>query len=395
MVSHSHRFHTILTGPRSERSKPKAESLLELERLSSRVKHANIGIWICAILLSLYALYVGRNLFMPILVAVFAYLTLRPVIRGMGRMGIPSGIAAGSIMLVMGLSVGTIGYVLSGPAQEILQQIPGSLPEVKDKLGFIFEHLETVNQATEDISDTADQENLTAEEKPVPVEIKQPAWTTTSPLIAGTGNAVSFISIAAVLLFFLMAGGDSVILSVVSILPSFSSKRRFMEVLVGVQDGLSSYLAWVTCINACLGVCIGTAMWALGMPSPLLWGVAAMLLNFIPMVGAMLGIAAVFFVALVNVDHVSYAFIVAGAYAALTGLEGQFITPMLLGKSMRLSSVLVFLSIVVWGWMWGIVGVFLAVPILIAIVMVVEKLEATSPVQEMINGTVGKNVPAD
>ncbi|HBE61586.1 MAG TPA: AI-2E family transporter [Rhodopirellula baltica] len=389
-MSHIHQFHTILTGARPERRREKSDELVAVEQLSKNVRWASFGIWLCAGFLTLYALYIGRNLFMPILVAGFAYLTLRPVVRAMGRIGIPSGVAATAIMLAIATVFGTIGYVLSGPAQDMLQQVPGSMPEVKEKLGFIFDHLETVNQATEDISDTADKENITSEEKPVPVEIKQPAWTTTSPLIAGTGNAVSFVSIAAALLFFLMAAGDSLIVSVVSSLPSFSSKRRFIEVLEGVQDALSSYLAWVTCINACLGVCIGTAMWLLGMPSPLLWGVAAMFLNFIPIVGAMVGIAMVFFVALVSFEHASFAFVVAGTYATLTALEGQFITPTLLGKSMKLSSALVFISIVIWGWMWGMLGVFLAVPILIAVVMVMEKLEATSSMNAMLNGAVGK-----
>ncbi|MEO9592749.1 AI-2E family transporter [Rhodopirellula bahusiensis] len=394
-MSHIHQLHTTLAGPRPKKPPEKVDELKAVEKLTGRLWWISLGIWVCVGLLALYTLYIGRNLFMPILVAGFAYLPLRPVVRAMSRIGIPSGVSAAGIMLVIATIVGTIGYVLSGPAQDMLEQVPGSMPEVKEKLGFIFDHLETVNQATEDISETADAENITAEEKPIPVEVKQPAWTTTSPLIAGTGNAVSFVSIAAALLFFLMAAGDSLVLTVVTALPSFASKRRFIEVLESVQDALSSYLAWVTCNNACLGVCVGTAMWLLGMPSPLLWGVAAMLLNFIPLVGALVGIAMVFFVALVSFEHASFAFVVAGTYATLTTFEGQFITPMLLGKSMKLSSVLVFLSIVIWGWMWGMLGVFLAVPILISVVMVMDKLEATSPVNAMLNGSVGKTAHPD
>ncbi|QDT11923.1 AI-2E family transporter [Planctomycetes bacterium K23_9] len=352
--------------------------------LTTRVGIAAWGIWVCAILLTAYTLYIGRNLFVPVFVALFGYLTVRPIIRASTRIGIPTGVSAAAVMLSLFFIVGGCIYALSGPAQDVLAEVPRSMTDVKTKLSFLFDHLETVNEATEDISKTAQEESVSTEDKPVPVQIKQPAWTTSSPIISGTGNLVSFISIAAVLLYFLMAAGDALICNMMSALPTFGSKRRFIETLENVQDALSSYLAWVTAINAGLGCCIAFAMWMLGMPSPLLWGVAAMLLNFIPIVGALIGIAMVFFVAIVNFDHASYAFIVAGTYLTLTTLEGQFITPMLLGKSMELSSVLVFLSVVVWGWMWGMMGVFLAVPILITVTMISQKTDAMSPLSAML-----------
>lgn len=360
----------------------------ERDLLSHQVGLVASGVWFCAALLTIYTLYIGRNLFVPIAVALFAYLTVRPVIRACSRWGIPTSVSAAGAMLVLCLIVGGGIYLLSGPAQQMLDEVPQSMTDVKAKLGFVFEKIESVNAATEDISDTADEENISVEDEPVPVEIKQPAWTTSSPIIAGTGNFVSFVSIAAVLLYFLMAAGDSLISSMMSALPTFSSKRRFVQIIENVQDALSSYLAWVTAINAGLGVAIAVAMWFLGMPSPLVWGVAAMLLNYIPIVGALCGIVMVFLVALVNFDHVSQAFIVAAAYASLTTLEGQFITPSVLGKSMKLSSVLVFLSVVVWGWMWGMMGVFLAVPILITVTMISEKMTGLGPVSTVLGGSV-------
>ncbi len=355
------------------------QSEKDAELLANRVGLVAGGIWVCAFLLVFYTLYIGRNLFVPVAVALFAYLTVRPIIRAASRIGIPTGISAALVMLSLCFIVGGGMYALSGPAQDMLAEVPQSMTDVKAKLSFVFDQLETVNKATDDISSTAEAESVTTEEKPVPVEIKQPAWTTSSPIIAGTGNIASFLSIASVLLYFLMAAGDTLICSMMSVLPTFASKRQFIEILENVQDGLSSYLAWVTAINACLGVCIAIAMWLLGMPSPILWGVAALLLNFIPIVGALIGIAAVFFVALVNCEHSSYAFFVAGTYMALTVLEGQFITPSLIGKKMELSSVLVFLSVVLWGWMWGMMGVFLAVPILITVTMISQKASRLAP----------------
>lgn len=355
--------------------------------LARRIATLSAGVWFCGALLSLYTLYIGRNLFVPVTVALFAYLTLRPIVRGATKVGIPPAAAATVVMLSLSLMLGILFYLVSGPAQEMLKNAPESMSVAREKLSFVFDRLERVNAATEEIADETGEGDGIVDNEPVPVQIKQSTWTTTSPILAGTGNVLSLISIAFALLYFLMVAGDDLLRNLTSTIPTFSSKRRFVEVVENVQDALSSYLGWVTLINTCLGVVIGLAMWLLQMPSPLMWGVAAMLLNFLPIVGAITGIAAAFFVALVSFEHVSYAFLVAGTYFVLTSLEGQFITPSILGKSMRLSSAVVFLFIVIWGWMWGIAGIFLAVPILLTLVMISEKLEMLAPVSTVIGGS--------
>lgn len=370
-----------------------ADNQVPAKGLERRLVWASSGVWVCALMLITYALYIGRNLFVPIAVAGFAYLTVRPAIRVCTHLRIPPAVSATAIMTAICILLGGGCYMLLTPAKEMLADVPHSLAEAKSKLDFVFKHIETVNQATEDISQAAEDEKLAVDPKPVEVEIKQPVWTKTSPFIAGTGNFVSFLMISGVLLYFLMASGDALIVNLMNALPNFSAKKRFINVINSVQDGLSMYLAWVTLINAALGLAIGLSMWLLGMPSPLLWGVAAMLLNYIPLLGALCGIAMVFFVGLVHFDHASFAFVVAGVYATLTTLEGQIITPALLGRSLRMCSVLVFLSAVVWGWLWGIMGVFLAVPILIAVMMIAEKLEVLAPLAHVL-GTPATERPA-
>ncbi len=364
-----------------------AQAADEEPSLGRRIATLSAGVWFCGGLLTLYTLYIGRNLFVPVAIALFAYLTLRPLVRGATKVGVPPAVAATTVMLSLSLMLGILFYLVAGPAQEMLKDAPHSMSIAREKLSFIFDRLERVNRATEEIAEETGDGEAMVEKEPVPVQIKQSTWTTTSPILAGTGNVLSLVSISLALLYFLMVAGDDLLRNLTSTIPTFSSKRRFVEVIENVQDALSSYLGWVTLINTCLGVVIGLAMWLLQMPSPLLWGVAAMLLNYLPIVGAIIGIATAFFVALVNFEHVSYAFLVAGTYFALTTLEGQFITPSILGKSMRLSSAVVFLFIVIWGWMWGIAGIFLAVPILLTLVMICEKLEMLSPVSAVIGGS--------
>ncbi|MCC9643224.1 AI-2E family transporter [Rhodopirellula sp. JC740] len=335
---------------------------------------------ICAAMLVLYALYYARSLVIPVVTAIVLYLTLRPIVRQGKRWGVPSSIGAIGIIVGILLMLGLGTYVVIEPVKESIADAPQHLAEVKSKLAFITDRLQDVDEATAELAEAErESEADSAREKPVPVEIKQPTWTSGWSYLSGTGNVVSFLTICIALLYFLLATGDDLLRSVMRSLPSFSSRRKLVEVIENVQEGLGSYLAQVSAINAGLGVVVGVAMWILGMPSPILWGVMAFAFNFIPIVGAIAGAGIIFFVALLNFEPAYYAFVVTLVFMTLTSLEGQFITPAILGRSMQISPVLVFLSIVVWGWMWGIMGVFLSVPILIAVRMACEGYDELRP----------------
>lgn len=335
---------------------------------------------ICAFMLVLYALYYARSLIIPVITAIVLYLTLRPIVRQGKRIGIPAAVGAAGILisLLAVLALGT--YLVLQPAQAIAADAPQHMAVVRERLSFLTARLEQVDQATEDLTDTADQDpGAVVEEEPVPVEIRQPDWVSGWSYLSGTGNVISFMTICAALLYFLLAAGDDLLRSVMRSLPDFTARRKLVETIQAVQEGLGSYLAKITIINACLGISVGLAMWLWQMPTPVLWGVMAFAFNFIPIVGAIVGATVIFLVALVAFAPAYYAFAVTGTFLALTSLEGQFITPSILGRTMRISPVLVFISIVFWGWMWGIMGVFLSIPILIATRMACEHYEGLMP----------------
>ncbi|QDT02234.1 pheromone autoinducer 2 transporter [Rubripirellula lacrimiformis] len=344
---------------------------------------------ICAAMLVLYALYFARSLVIPTMTALVLYLTLRPIVRRARRFGIPpvasaTGIIAG-ITLLLGLST----YLVFDPAQQTIANAPEHLSVVKQKLSFVTERLKDVDEATEELAEAEDSaSNDPQEDEPVPVEIKQPSWTSGWTYLSGTGNLVSFVTVCIALLYFLLATGDDLLRSIMHALPDFTARRKLIEVIQNVQEGLGTYLAKISTINACLGVSVGIAMWLLGMPSPVLWGVMAFTFNFIPILGAITGAVIIFVVALVSFDPTYYAFVVAATFLTLTSLEGQFITPVVLGRSMSISPILVFLSIVLWGWMWGIMGVFLSVPILIAARMACEGYDGLQPMAMILGAEV-------
>ncbi len=356
---------------------------------SMREKTGVLSNRICATMLVLYALYYARSLIIPIVFAIVLYLTLRPIVRRAQRFGIASGFSAIGITVGLIFILGLGTYLVLEPAKETIANAPEHLAVVKSKLSFITERLNDVDQATEELAEAeGDTSNKPDEKEPVPVEIKQPSWTSGWNYLSGTGNFVSFLVICIALLYFLLATGDNLLRSVMHALPDFTARRKLVEVIQNVQEGLGSYLAKISAINACLGVSVGIAMWLMGMPSSVLWGVMAFSFNFIPILGAMAGAAIILFVALVSFESTYYAFLVAATFLTITSLEGQFITPAILGRSMSMSPVIVFLSIVLWGWMWGVMGVFLSVPILIAARMACEGYDGLQPLAFILGAEV-------
>jgi len=170
-----------------------------------------------------------------------------------------------------------------------------------------------------------------------------------------------------VLLFFLLASGDVFKFKLVTAMPRLSEKKRALSIWRDVEQDVSVYLRTITIINASLGVVIGLGLYAIGLPNALLWGVMAALLNFIPYIGALVGLSVVSVVAIITFDPLSHAMIAPLVYAASNLTESQFVTPSILGKRLSLNPVVVFVSVIFWGWLWGMPGAMMAVPMLIIV----------------------------
>jgi predicted PurR-regulated permease PerM len=140
----------------------------------------------------------------------------------------------------------------------------------------------------------------------------------------------------------------------------------------------------VAAINAALGTAAGLVFWGLGMPNPALWGALGFVLNFIPYVGAVFTIGITALVAAATFPHLGQAILVPASYLALGTIEGNFVTPHILGKRLVLNPVVIFIGLVFWGWMWGILGALLAIPMLVMVKIICDHIEPLAPLGEFL-----------
>jgi predicted PurR-regulated permease PerM len=332
------------------------------------------------ILLLFYTFYFAAPLLIPIALAILLNLLLSPVVRLLARMHIPQPVGAA---LVLGFALGlfvTAVMLLSDPAQEWMKKAPEGFYQIETKLRMLKEPIKKFQQATDQIekatqlSDEEKPQQVTAVDRP---SISQLVLSSTSGLLAGLGIVV-------VLLYFLLAAGDSFRRKMVSVIPRLHDKKLAVEIMHSVERDISYYLLTVTIINIGLGVVVTLVLMLLGVPNPILWGAMVAILNYAPYIGPAASTIVLTIVGLLSFDSVLEALMVPGSFLLITTVEGQFITPMILGQRLLLSPVAIFLSMILWGWLWGVAGALLAVPLLASLKIVCDNLEPLQPLAEFL-----------
>lgn len=336
------------------------------------------GLFLLAIF---YTIYFLRSLLLPIVLALLLSYLLRPIVRGIAALKIPPMI--GSALLLLSL-VGLIGYgvsFLAAPAAGWLEKAPYSLHQLQQKMLPLKKPIEKVAQASGAI------ENLTAtgnqQTKTPTVEVKQHPLT--DRLMVQTPELIVSALTMLILLYFLLAYDGVFLAKLIKLMPTLSDKKRAVSIAHEIEAQVSRYLLTVTLINCCLGLAVGATVGLLGLPNPLMWGAMVAVLNFVPYLGALTGIICMTLGAVLSFDSFSYALLFPASYFVLATLEGNFVTPMVMGRSLTLNPVLVVLSLTFWGWMWGITGVILAVPILAAFKIFCSHIEPMEPLAEFIS----------
>ena len=313
-------------------------------------------------IMGIYALYFAKDFFMPVVLAFLLTLTLTPIVRFFRKRGVPSAISATLLVVAFGLGVALMGYLISGPVIALFDDAPRIGRELRHRLADIRAPLDRIVAASKQVGDVS---NTTSEPGLQRVVVEQPGILTRAAsnlASAGTSAAITLI-----LALFLLASGTLFYEKIVQSFPLMSDKKRALRVVYDVEREISRYLLTISLINCGLGVAVGLGLWAVGRPDPLVGGVAAALLNFLPYVGALTGIITVGVVSLVSFQSFGYALLAPLFYFACTVLEGQFLTPMIVGRRLELNSVSIFIALAFWTWLWGAIGTLIAVPLLVVI----------------------------
>lgn len=323
------------------------------------------------VLAVLYTLYFAAELIVPILAAMLLAMVLAPLVHGLTRLKIPRLVAAA---LVTALMVGALGWgveSLASPAAEWLQRAPQSLRDLERKLRPVKEPVEQVKQATEQVEKLAgggDQGRT--------VKLKSDFG---SMFVVSAGVLAAQLVVIVFLVFFLLASGDQLVRRMARIPRTRSRRRRLIAVTRRIKRDVAAYLGMITLINTGLGTAAGLAMWALGMPNPALWGALAALLNYIPYAGAFTTMVVVCLVGLLTFDELWRGLLPPAAILILHVLESDLITPLVVGRRLTLPPMIVFLSVTIWTWMWGIAGAMLAVPLLVIFRVAADQVDSLRP----------------
>ncbi len=324
-----------------------------------------------------HTLRVAGDFFLPLMLAFFLSFLLRPLLRILKRAHIPEAVGAALLLIVLvgGLGVGL--FSLATPASEWMAKAPESMTRIETRL-------RALRFPMEQMSRTADQmeRTIAGESRAAPVRaVKSPAWIKHA-LFGGTTAFLSKAIVVIVLLYFLLASGDLFLRKLIKVLPSFKDKKRAVEIAREVENNISTYLFTVTLINIGVGVAVGAGVWMLGMPNPILWGVLACVLTYIPYLGAVVGIGILALASVLVFDDLGHALSVPAVYLVVSFLEGNFVTPLVLGRRLTLNPVVIFVGLLFWFFIWGIPGALLAVPTLAIFKIVCDHVDTLAPLGE-------------
>jgi predicted PurR-regulated permease PerM len=338
------------------------------------------GLFLLALLAVFYA---AREIVLPIVLAFILMLVLRPAMRTLERLRVPRTLGA---LLLISLLFGTIvafATALSGPAASWAAKLPEGVPRLLDHLSFLRPPIEAVRQFLQHAEGYVSGDTKPTGGAPQAPGIGGGLWTT---LFAGTRAFAGGLFETILVLLFLMVSGDTFLRRLVEILPRYSDKRQAIEISQHIEGDISAYLATVSIMNAAVGLATALVMWLCGVGDPILWGAVAFLLNYVPILGPMIGLVTFALAGLLTLDTLWQALLPAALYLIIHLIEGETVTPMLLARRFTLNPVLVVIALIFWYWMWGVPGAILAVPMLAITKIVCDRIRALAAFGHFLEG---------
>jgi predicted PurR-regulated permease PerM len=333
------------------------------------------------------ALYFGREVFIPLSLALVFTALLRPVVRALERLKIPTALAATMVVLTALAALAGAAMAVAAPVQGWAQHAPERMHRAQQKLRRLVHVVDPVADAVNGVTgggSSNDQQkqggssngNGTSPNPGVP-SVGAKLFGMTTSLLAG------FVEVL-LLTWFLLASGDLFLRKLVYVLPVLSEKKRALEVVHETEAVVSRYMLVSLLINIGQGGLVALMMWAIGMPTPVLWGMMTVLVEFVPYLGATFMILVLTLVGLATFDTAVQALMAPGGYLLITTLQNNLVSPVAYGRRLKLNPVAVLLSVMVWFGLWGVPGAFLAVPIVATAKVLCDRVPGLMAVGEFL-----------
>ena len=352
------------------------------------------GVVALIVIVVISAFKAAEGFFVPVVLSMVIALALAPLVRRIGRW-IPRWIAAALIVTTLVGVAGATAYSLSDETAQVIAGLPRAARNLRQALRVMIARdqgaLSQLQQALRELQRTASEST----ERPAtpsgvtvvqvvepPVDFSNVVWLTSQGALTALGQ----LTLVVFLVYFLLANGDLFKRKFVRLSGESLSRRRItVQVIDQISERVARSLSHLVLASTVVGLASWGALWALGVQYAGLWGVAAGLFNMIPYLGPAVIAVGLFVTSLLQFADPRMAVMVAGVSILITTLEGFLFTPIVFGHSVRLNAVAVFISFIFWGWLWGPVGMFLALPLLMVIKTIADSVEDLAPVAEMLS----------
>ena len=356
-----------------------------------------VGVTLLAVLAVTLALQWSQQVLIPLVIGVLLAYALEPLVSSLARAKVPRSIGAAIVLLLFVTILAGGAYALSGQAMQIVRQIPEAAQRVRER----FRNTERTPTPLTDVQTAASELQRTAEvaSRPDPtrdptardvqkVQVVEPAFDARSYLYWGGMNLIVAAGQFAVILFlvyFFLVTGDLYKRKIVKIAgPALWQKKLTVQILDEINVQISSFIRVQVFTSLVVAVATAAVLWFFGVNQYIVWGLLAGIFNSIPYLGPVVVSGGLAVVSFMQFDDVAKAITVAGAAFVITSLEGFLLTPALMSRAARMNPVAIFVGLLFWGWIWGVWGAVLAVPMLMMIKAVCDHIEDLQPVGEML-----------
>jgi len=355
----------------------------------------NVNSFLLALLAVIFVLYWARAIFIPLMLGVMISYALSPPVNLMQKWRIPRAIGAAVLLLGIVGGTGSLVYSLSDDAAKLIETLPDAAQKIRlarlKVRGTSEGMVENVQKTATQVEQVAIETGTPAPAAPrgvTRVQIEKPKLDVKEYLWMGTKGAVVFagqLTMVLFLAYFMLVSGDTFRRKLVKINgPTLSKKKITLQVLDEITDQIQRYFLVQIFTSILVGVVTWLAFLWIGLEHAAIWGIAAGVFNTVPYLGPVIVTGGTALVAFLQFGTIGMALLVSGISLVITGLEGYLLTPWLTGRASRMSPVVVFISVLFWGWLWGVWGLLLGVPIIMIIKAVCDRVEDLKPIGELL-----------